>query len=38
VLTNYEKQFPTGSWLLVKGLELKGQLIEIAMEAHKAKQ
>jgi 2-iminobutanoate/2-iminopropanoate deaminase len=34
----YKKQFPTGTWLEVKGLALKGQLIEIDMEAHKAKQ
>ncbi|MEI6087033.1 MAG: RidA family protein [Bacteroidota bacterium] len=33
----YKKQFPTGTWLEVKGLALKGQLIEIDMEAHKAK-
>ena len=32
----YKKQFPTGTWLEVKGLALKGQLIEIDMEAHKA--
>ena len=31
----YTKQFPTGTWLEVKGLALKGQLIEIDMEAHK---
>lgn len=31
----YKKQFPTGTWLEVKGLALKGQLIEIDMEAHK---
>lgn len=36
--TIYKKQFPTGTWLEVKGLALKGQLIEIDMEAHKAKQ
>ena len=34
----YKKQFPTGTWLEVKGLALQGQLIEIDMEAHKAKQ
>lgn len=34
----YKKQFPTGTWLEVKGLAVKGQLIEIDMEAHKAKQ
>jgi 2-iminobutanoate/2-iminopropanoate deaminase len=33
----YKKQFPTGTWLEVKGLALKGQLIEIDMEAHKTK-
>ena len=33
----YKKQFPTGTWLEVKGLALQGQLIEIDMEAHKAK-
>lgn len=33
----YKKQFPTGTWLEVKGLALKGQLIEIDMEAHKVK-
>ena len=32
----YKKQFPTGTWLEVKGLAVKGQLIEIDMEAHKA--
>lgn len=31
----YKKQFPTGTWLEVKGLALPGQLIEIEMEAHK---
>jgi 2-iminobutanoate/2-iminopropanoate deaminase len=31
----YKKQFPTGTWLEVKGLALQGQLIEIDMEAHK---
>ena len=34
----YKKQFPTGTWLEVKGLALPGQLIEIDMEAHKTKQ
>ena len=34
----YKKQFPTGTWLEVKGLAITGQLIEIDMEAHKAKQ
>jgi enamine deaminase RidA (YjgF/YER057c/UK114 family) len=33
----YKKQFPTGTWLEVKGLALEGQLIEIDMEAHKVK-
>lgn len=33
----YKKQFPTGTWLEVKGLAVAGQLIEIDMEAHKAK-
>ena len=32
----YTKQFPTGTWLEVKGLALPGQLIEIDMEAHKS--
>ncbi len=35
--TIYKKQFPTGTWLEVKGLALPGQLIEIDMEAHKSK-
>ena len=30
----YKKQFPTGTWLEVKGLALQGQLIEIDMEVH----
>ena len=34
----YKKQFPTGTWLEVKGLAVSGQLIEIDMEAHKVKQ
>ena len=34
--TLYKKQFPTGTWLEVKGLAVEGQLIEIDMEAHKA--
>jgi enamine deaminase RidA (YjgF/YER057c/UK114 family) len=34
----YRKQFPTGTWLEVKGLALPGQLIEIDMEAHKTNQ
>jgi len=33
----YKKQFPTGTWLEVKGLAVSGQLIEIDMEAHKEK-
>jgi 2-iminobutanoate/2-iminopropanoate deaminase len=33
----YKKQFPTGTWLEVKGLALVDQLIEIDMEAHKSK-
>lgn len=33
----YKKNFPTGTWLEVKGLALPGQLIEIDMEAHKSK-
>jgi 2-iminobutanoate/2-iminopropanoate deaminase len=33
----YKKQFPTGTWLEVKGLALHNQLIEIDMEAHKVK-
>jgi 2-iminobutanoate/2-iminopropanoate deaminase len=33
--TLYKKQFPTGTWLEVKGLAVQGQLIEIDMEAHK---
>ncbi|MEP6674750.1 MAG: RidA family protein [Ferruginibacter sp.] len=33
----YKKQFPTGTWLEVKGLALVDQLIEIDMEAHKVK-
>ncbi len=32
----YKKQFPTGTWLEVKGLAIEGQLIEIDMEAHKS--
>ena len=33
----YKNQFPTGTWLEVKGLAVAGQLIEIDMEAHKVK-
>jgi enamine deaminase RidA (YjgF/YER057c/UK114 family) len=35
--TIYKKQFPTGTWLEVKGLALPSQMIEIDMEAHKTK-
>ncbi|RYZ30650.1 MAG: RidA family protein [Chitinophagaceae bacterium] len=31
----YKTQFPTGTWLEVKGLAVEGQLIEIDMEARK---
>lgn len=34
--TIYNKQFPTGTWLEVKGLALPNQMIEIDMEAHKS--
>jgi 2-iminobutanoate/2-iminopropanoate deaminase len=30
----YKKDFPSGTWVEVKGLALPGQLIEIDMEAH----
>lgn len=33
----YKKNFPTGTWLEVKGLALPGFLIEIELEAHKSK-
>lgn len=33
----YKKQFPTGTWLEIKGLSVEGQLIEIDMEAHRSK-
>ena len=33
--TIYTKQFPTGSWLEVKGLALPEFLIEIELEAHR---
>jgi enamine deaminase RidA (YjgF/YER057c/UK114 family) len=33
----YKKQFPTGTWLEVKGLALPEFLIEIELEAHKAR-
>ena len=35
--TIYKKQFPTSTWLEIKGLAVEGQLIEIDMEAHKRK-
>ena len=34
--TIYTKQFPTGSWIEVKGLALPGFMIEIELEVHKA--
>jgi 2-iminobutanoate/2-iminopropanoate deaminase len=34
--TIYTKQFPTGTWLEVKGLALPEFMIEIELEAHKA--
>ena len=33
----YTKQFPTGSWLEVKGLALPGLMSEIELEAHRSK-
>ena len=33
----YTKQYPTGSWLEVKGLALPEFLIEIELEAHKSR-
>ncbi|CAN5637332.1 RidA family protein [soil metagenome] len=33
----YTKQFPTGSWLEVKGLALPEFLIEIELEAHRSR-
>jgi 2-iminobutanoate/2-iminopropanoate deaminase len=33
----YKKQFPTGSWLEVKGLALPDFMIEIELEVHKGK-
>ena len=33
----YTAEFPTGSWLEVKGLALPGFMIEIELEAHKAR-
>ena len=35
--TIYTKNFPTGTWLEVKGLALPGFKIEIELEAHKTK-
>jgi 2-iminobutanoate/2-iminopropanoate deaminase len=35
--TIYTKNFPTGTWLEVKGLALPEFMIEIELEAHKAK-
>lgn len=35
--TIYPTQFPTGSWLEVKGLALPEFLIEIEMEAHRSR-
>lgn len=32
----YTKQFPTGTWIEVKGLALPGLMIEIELEAHKS--
>lgn len=34
--TIYKKQFPTGTWLDVKGLAVPNQFIEIDMEAHRS--
>jgi enamine deaminase RidA (YjgF/YER057c/UK114 family) len=34
--TIYKKNFPTGTWLEVKGLALPEFMIEIELEAHKA--
>src|SRR5688572_4789041 len=33
----YKKQFPTGSWLEVKGLALPEFMVEIELEAHKSR-
>jgi 2-iminobutanoate/2-iminopropanoate deaminase len=33
----YTKQFPTGSWLEVKGLALPGLMIEIELEARRSR-
>ena len=35
--TIYKKNFPTGTWLEVKGLALPEFMIEIELEAHKSK-
>jgi 2-iminobutanoate/2-iminopropanoate deaminase len=35
--TIYTKQFPTGSWLEVKGLALPGLMIEIELEARRSR-
>lgn len=35
--TIYTRQFPTGTWLEVKGLALPGFMIEIELEAHKSR-
>ena len=35
--TLYKKQFPTGTWLEVKGLALPEFMIEIELEVHKAR-
>lgn len=35
--TIYTKQFPTGSWIEVKGLALPEFMIEIELEAHKSR-
>jgi 2-iminobutanoate/2-iminopropanoate deaminase len=32
----YTRQFPTGSWLEVKGLALPGLMIEIELEARRS--
>jgi len=34
--TIYTKEFPTGTWLEVKGLALPGLMIEIELEAHRS--
>ena len=35
--TIYRRNFPTGTWLEVKGLALPGFMIELELEAHKTK-